>query len=285
MRVYTSIFLFIVINLGIELVSSAQPHIDLLNVQYIQSPDQGLFNQQKNPTILTYFSAQSTIPFQFKNKKDALILSPQFETWSPTVENINSPFNNQYGIALPISYLKALANDDWTVISTLIIRKNGSELWAENNWQVGGAVLISFKANETLRYRVGIYANQEFFGLFIIPLVGLDWQISKKTNLFGVLPGSLTLEHKLSRKIYAGATFRSITNSYKMPGGFWRLDENRIGIFADYYIAKKFVLNIEAGHSVLRKMRTGENSKQYENWNVNDNLFLKSALVYRLRLR
>lgn len=265
--------------------TQGQPYIDLLNIQYSHSPDFGIGETGKHPTTLEYFSVQTTVPLQLKNKKDAIILSPFFDTWSPCVESHNSQFNNQYGIALPVSYLKTLHNEDWTIISTLIIRRNGSSLGAHDNWQFGGAMIASFKANETLRYKAGLYANDEFFGLFLMPLIGIDWQISRSTNLFGMLPGNLVMEHKVAKGLYAGASFRAITNSYKIPGGFWRLDENRLGIFADYYFSKNILFNLEAGHSILRKMRTGVNSKEYQAWNVRDNVYFKTAIAYRIRLR
>ena len=100
-----------------------------------------------------------------------------------------------------------------------------------------------------------------------------------------MLPGNLTLERKLAKKIYAGASFRAITSSFKTSKGFWRLDENRLGIFVDYYLLKRFVGTVEAGHSILRKMRTGVRDKTYNDWQVNDNMYVKISIAHRLRFR
>jgi hypothetical protein len=241
-------------------------------------------NDKNNATSLQNLSIQTTIPFQFKNKKDAIIISPAFEMWSPEVKGIDSDFENQYGLALPVTYLKTLRNANWSILSTIIVRRNGYKLDLENNWQIGGAMIVNFKAKENLKYKFGVYANGEFFGLFIIPLLGIDWQISEKTNLFGILPGSLNLEHKLRNNLYGGASFRAITNSYRTPSGYWRLDENRLGAFLDYYISKHIALNMEVGHSILRKMR-GEKDKVDVDWEPSDNFYGKVSLAYRLRFR
>ena len=263
----------------------AQPFLDVVNVHYISSPDQSVIKQKKNATRLKNLSIQATIPLQFKNKLDAIIISPSFEMWSTEVNDIHEEFERQYSVALPVTYLKTLSNPDWSILSTIIIRRNGYEVGRSDNWQVGGAVIANFKANENLRYKLGVYANREFFGLFVMPLLGIDWEISKKTNLFGILPGSLTLEHKLSQNLYTGASFRAITNSYRTPSGYWRINENRLGAFLDYYFSKRIVINFEGGHSILRKLSAGDNDKSEVNWEARDNLYFKLGAAFRFRFR
>jgi hypothetical protein len=265
--------------------STSQPFIDLLNIHYITSPGYGFINQENNETSLRNFAVQATLPFQFNNKRDAIIFSPSFEMWSPEVHAVHRDFKNQYGLALPVSFLKTLNNPGWSIISTIIARRNGYDLALKDNWQLGGALLVNFKANENLRYKIGLYANKEFFGIFVVPLLGIDWEMSKRTNLFGTLPGSLTLEHKLRKSLYTGASFRAITNSYRNKTGYWRLDENRLGIFLDYYLSKTFVLNAEAGHTIFRKIRAGLKDKWQTDWNANDNAYVKVSMAYRVRFR
>lgn len=284
-RSHITIIIIIVNLLAVTGRCSSQPFIDILSLQHINSPDHGLINQKKNATTLKNFFIQATVPFQFKNKTDALIFSPSFEILTAEVQTVNKNFEKLYGLALPVSYLKTLTNPDWSILSTIIIKKNGYELATKNNLQIGGAVLVNFKANENLRYKLGIYVNKEFFGMFVMPLLGIDWQISKKTNLFGLLPGNLTLEHKLHKNIYTGASFRAITNSYRLDTGYWRINENRLGIFIDCYISKNLVLNAEAGHSVFRKLSTGVKHKSKTDWNSKDNIYFKLGLAFRMRFR
>ena len=263
----------------------AQPFIDILNIQYINSPDHGVSSEKKNVTSLKNFSIQTAIPFQFKNKADAIIISPGFEMWSPEVEATDENFEHQYGVALPVAYLKTLHNPDWSILSMFIVRRNGYKLDLNNNWQVAGAIIANFKSSENLTYKFGVYASGEFFGLFVRPLLGIDWQVNKKTSVYGILPGSMNLEHKLKNNLYAGASFKAITSSYRTPDGYWRLDENRLGIFLDYYLTKHVAINMEAGHSILRKLRSGQEDLPDVDWNASDNLYGKLALAYRLRFR
>ncbi|MBC7826275.1 MAG: hypothetical protein H7122_00910 [Chitinophagaceae bacterium] len=263
----------------------SQPYIDIVNTQFINSPEYGIINQNKNSGSLKHYSIGTTIPFQFRNKSDAIIVSPGYEVWSLTSASSGGDLKKQYSVVWPVSFLKTLSNPDWSILVTAIYRKNGYALSMKHNWQIGGALLVNFKANENLRYKMGLYINKEFFGIFLMPLVGIDWQISKKTNLFGNLPGSLTIEHKLHKNIYSGASFRAITNSYRLDTGYWRIDESRLGVFLDYYFSKNFVLNAEAGHSVFRKIRTGIKDKFRKDLMINDNSYFKLGLSYRIRFR
>ena len=124
-----------------------------------------------------------------------------------------------------------------------------------------------------------------------MPLFGIDWQIDKKNCLFGVLPGNLIFQHFASPMLAYGVSFRAQTNSYNKPSAnFIRFDENQLGGFLDFYLQKHVVMNLEAGHSMLRQIRTGKlkdcNCKgRYIDLKANDNIYLKLSLAYRIALR
>jgi hypothetical protein len=186
-------------------------------------------------------------------------------------------------------------------ILTIFIIRSNNEISGNtgNACQYGGAIIISCQKNEKLTYKYGLYFNREFFGNFFMPLAGIDWRINAKNNLFGVLPGNMTYEHKVSSLFYYGATFRAVTNSYKLPvfdpcssdssmQKYMRIDDNQLAVFIDCYLAKHVVINMEAGHSLFRKMSMGMKGDTTPLSKTiltsQDNLFVKAALAYRLRL-
>ena len=144
------------------------------------------------------------------------------------------------------------------------------------------------KKKETLKYKFGVYVNSEFFGIFIIPLAGIDWRIDSRNNLFGVLPGRLTFEHQLNTHFYTGGTFRAITNSYMLNNSsrYIRIDDNQLSGFLDCYLSKHVVLTGEAGYGILRKLRSGnKGNKHYDiDYNWGDGVFVKVSASYRVRL-
>jgi hypothetical protein len=267
-------------------ISSAQPYIDMFNIAYFNSPNTGTPSKGKNQTRLDYFSIYTTIPIQFGKNKDAIILSPFFERWNAQVQNISGYSNYYYGVVLPVTYMKNIPNSKWTLLTTAIVRMNDAEINSNGQWQFGGAFVAARHVNAKLTYKLGFYMNSEFFGLFFVPLVGIDWRINDKTNLFGVLPASLTLERKLNKHFFTGAVVRTFTNSYYDAGpNYMRVDENQLGLFLDYYPTNRLLLNVEVGHSILRKLRGGTWHNIHDNWNADNNMYFKFAIAYRFRLR
>lgn len=258
----------------------AQPFLDIINLKYSTSPNTGLVNQHKNDVKILYYGIGTNIPLQFKNKKDAVILSPFFETWSSKINN--NKRQNYYSVALPVSLSKTIPYTKWHFLLTGIIRMNDSSINKKTTMQVGGAFIVSKKSNENLTWKLGIYVNNELFGLFVMPLAGIDWRINARNNLFGILPGSLTYEHKINEHFYYGANFRAITSSYAKSNSYWRIDENQLGLYLDTYFNKNLVLNIEAGHSLFRKIRTGEKHISKVDAGVNDNVYFKLSFAYRV---
>jgi hypothetical protein len=275
-------FLFFLLNYPVK----AQPYLDLLNIRYSNSPNAGLIRQKNASVQLNYLSISTTLPLLLKNK-DAFILSPFFERWKAKMSDNNSHY---YSFVLPVSFLKVI-DDRWSFVITGILRMNDSSITMQMKRQVGGAVIVNYKKSATLTYKMGAYVNDEFFGLFLMPLFGIDWQIDKKNVLFGVLPGNLTYQHTLSKNLAYGLAFRAQTNSYNRSyDRFTRIDENQLGAYVDFYLNKQFVLNLEGGHSLFRKIRSEKMndcncSGKYYDYGVNDNVYIKASFAYRISLR
>ncbi len=177
-----------------------------------------------------------------------------------------------------------------------IPRWNGeASIQFKEGFQAGGAGLMTYKKRPGLQFKFGIYYNREFWGNFFIPFLGLDWTINNKQRLFGVLPGYLTYEYRISKRIPGveiSAHLRipkCLGNYYSLPpiSDFIRIDDNQLGVYTDFYLSPKFVLNAEAGYSILRKVRTGYGNTSKDEYIVmseNSAPYVRIALQYRIRL-
>jgi hypothetical protein len=259
---------------------TAQPFIDLVSCRYTASPG---FTSTSKANVLNYANISSTAPIKFKNG-DYLIMSPFFEKWTAEMEDKHAK-QSYYGLGLPLTYLKNFKESNTTLTATAILRMNDETIDKDGKMQIGGAAVMLMKKKKDLTWKFGLYVNGELFGLFIIPLAGIDWKIDEKSNLFGLLPANLTYERKASNRFYYGLNFRTFTNSYAKDTGYWRVDENQLGAFADQYLTKHLVVNAEFGSSILRKIRTGVDGSAKANWNIKDNYYLKISFAYRMRLR
>lgn len=289
------ILLLILVNSSTRLYS--QPYLDIFQSKYVYSLDAGIQNPTDQPNKYNFKNIQLNLPYVFKKDSSMLIFNPILENWHLTIYAQPGIPKNIHSLSLPLYFIKPISKK-WSITITPTIRWNGygSSIIKKEFVQIGGFSFLSYKKRPNLYYRIGLYYNSEFSGPFFMPLAGIDWQINKKNNLFGVLPGSMTYEHKASSWLFYGATFRAITNSYVMgPQSsnnknkpFIRIDENQLGLFASAYLKKHVVFSIESGHSILRKIRSGEthsdiqyNSKE----KVQDNFYGSATIAYRLRFR
>ncbi|MEP7108211.1 MAG: DUF6268 family outer membrane beta-barrel protein [Ferruginibacter sp.] len=274
--------LFIIIACLATLDIIAQPYIDPINIRYTNA----FRHNKNNATPFSHLYIGSDLPFK-TGRNSFIVLSPFYEKW-----NIDSASNKEYlpqasSIAIAVSAIFPLDNDHWSLTITAISRFNSEGLNLDNSFQMGGLLLAGYKIHENLKYKVGVYVNNEFFGLFVMPLAGIDWKINDRNNLFGTLPGRLTYEHKLSNNFYTGATFRAITNSYRFNNGtYLRIEDNQLSAYLDCYATKHIVFTGEAGYGIFRKLRSGaaHNKIYLADYQWGDGMFIKLSAAYRVRL-
>ena len=91
---------------------------------------------------------------------------------------------------MPIGMKLVSKNKKWETV-LLVIPKIASDFRDAidaNDYQYGGVFLEHFVPNEKLKIKAGIYYNREAFGNLFVPLVGVDWKVNDRINLYGILP-------------------------------------------------------------------------------------------------
>ena len=275
-------FFLFAIGIAIATKGITQPYVDPVHIRYTY----GLKSNSAAGTPFTHIYIGPDFPLKLKNN-GFLVISPVYEKWNIDSASKESWLPQVSSIALALSAIIPLDQNHWSLTVSAIPRINGEELNFDNNFQFGGVLLATYKKKQTLKYKFGVYANREFFGLFIIPLAGIDWHINERNNLFGVLPGKLSFEHMLNTHFYTGVTFRAITNSYKLNNGnYLRIDDNQLSGFLDWYITKHAVVTGEAGYGIMRQLRSGNgyNKHYLTDYKWGDGLFIKLSASYRIRL-
>ena len=274
----------------------AQPYLDIVKLNYSYSPKQGV-NEKTTPVRSSFFTADVTFPIELKRDGDAFIINPFFTN---NVGEVSTTDFHVISRGLFLGFLKKDIFKNWNLLSSFIVRQNKeAEVKSDDNWQYGAVILTTWKKSQDLSFKFGLYYNKEFFGNYFMPLIGLDWEIDSKNNLFGVLPGNMIFEHKVTSKFYYGFAFRALTNSYReetidpcfsgdcSARNYLRIDDNPLGIYADTYLSKKIVFSAEAGYTILRRYRYGFKGENFhfKTDYKNDNFYFKASLAYRLRLR
>jgi hypothetical protein len=216
-----------------------------------------------------------------------ILLTPYYEQWSLDSAETENIYPTVKSIAFPAGVKFHLKDTNWAMTLLPFVKTNGEELFGDNTFQYGGAALVEYQVKPYQKFKLGVYANKEFFGWFIIPLLGVDWKLNDRDYLYGVLPGFLFYEHKINTHFYSGARFRAPTTSYRLTNGeFIRLDDQQLSLFVDYYVTKNICVTLEPGYGVFRQLRTGINDDHTYIVDVDwgDGPFIKLSAAYRIRL-
>lgn len=271
---------FVIILFTISLYS--QSYVEALQLKYTNA----FQNQLYNNSVISTFEISSELPIEI-NKDSYLFLSPSYNNNQITLENTELSSTTIESLRLPIGVIAPIGNSKWSLTVLALLSSNGAELFRENSFQFGTILFTTFSKNPNKKIRLGVYANKEFFGWFVIPIAGVNWQINDSNTVFGLLPGRLTFEHKWNSKLYGGLTFRAPMNSYRINDHqYITLYDNQLSLFLDYYLTKPVCLTLESGWGLFRKIRTStiENNIKTNETNKIDGAFIRLCAAYRLKI-
>jgi len=274
---------------------TAQPFADVLSFNYQTFSSTYKDNiKRKNKTdnyFLNFF-----LPKEFKNGNIFLIRLNN-EMISSTITPDSSYTSKLYGISLPLGFQFVSENKKWKTVVMVIpkIASDFNDAIDGYDYQYGGVFLENYIHNEKLKIKAGLYYNREAFGDFFVPLVGIDWRVTNRINLYGILPTNYKIEFNIIKeKFYAGLNFKSLTRSFRLSQknnyDYVRYDEIQLKLFLDCFVYKKILVFGEIGYTL------GKNLWQYT-YNTKDETFrnpvytpLKSypvfniGVAYRVRL-
>jgi hypothetical protein len=123
--------------------------------------------------------------------------------------------------------------------------------------QPGGVIMYEKVKNDDLTWRAGVMFNRDFFGMYMLPVVYLDWRIAGKLKLTGMLPVYAKVYVQHSESFAAGIHFIGLTTSFRIfePGyENYYVDRRSIDLscFANKIITGNLILEGRIGYSVQR---------------------------------
>ncbi len=129
--------------------------------------------------------------------------------------NISNPINLN-GFLLRTGLIKKLTND--REIQLLFAPRLMSDMKHINSdhFQLGGIVMYKNKFSEKLTMAFGIMYNQDLYGPYMVPLVDIDWQLSERWAITGLLPVYSKIKYKINDKFNAGIAHFGLITSYKL---------------------------------------------------------------------
>jgi len=269
---------------------NAQPLVDIFSVNALAGGS------------LDRAEVSATLPIELDSSEKLFVVEPYYVQWNTATAGerykpaaAGTVMERLEGLGGGLTYVAPIGHN-WKLALAGIARYHW--LGVEEKIgasQFGSAVLLGRKVGSTCTLRVGMYVNNDAFGLFVMPLLGIDWRINECDNLYGTLPGSLTYEHKVSPRFRCGASFRAYTTSFgTRDGRYIRVDDNPLGVYIDLYATPRLVLRMEGGWSIGRQVRGGAldplynvdtvDSHGYADHGLADSAYLRVILAFRIRL-
>lgn len=146
-----------------------QEYVDLFKINYGQTFNNDFKGTEGN-TKITFFEAGFTIPVVL-NENHALMAGADFSLNSLQLFP-ETQFTNLYSTTLKLG-MASTWSEKWST-TIVLLPKIASDYKSISNddFYIGGVVLAKLKKNENFKYRFGIYASQEAFGLFTTPILG-----------------------------------------------------------------------------------------------------------------
>jgi hypothetical protein len=248
---------FVLLSFLLSLSLSAQKRFDLFNITGNYNLEPGVFDfLGDNETALT---SNLSIPLVL-NDSSVWFNSIDYQYYS-----IGNTFTETapidqfklHGLILRTGYIhrfNAKQSLQMLLVPRIMTDFNAS---LSSSLQWGGIVMYEKKKNADFTWRAGVLYNQEFFGTQVVPLLYLDWNVTRKLKVKGLFPiyGKVFLQS--NERIAYGLHFVGLTTSYALDE---TLNENRyverraidVSLFAKIQVWNNLFLESRAGKSVTK---------------------------------
>lgn len=129
-----------------------------------------------------------------------------------------------------------------------------------NSFQMGAVVSYERRYNDDLKLGFGAVYNQERFGPYFVPLFILNWQVSSKLNISGLIPVTARIAYKVKENLTIGFNHFGMSTSFYLGDDAYAGDYiERLSIDPTLFVRQKLFgpLFLEAmvGRTIARGYR------------------------------
>lgn len=295
--------LFIILFLLFSNLILAQNYIDLAKINYSITP-QNKFDSSNVSTDIQELNADLTVPLVI-NDKFVFLTGLAYETLSTSL-NPNRNKESVSGITLKLG-TNIKHNEKWGG-TYMLLPKISSDLKnvASQDFQLGGVVLMKYTKTKNINYKIGVYANNELFGPFIVPIFGFYYlSPSEKFEAKVLIPLSADLNYSFTKSSRFGINFKGQIRSYNLNSAFGTESDrylakatNDVYSYIQYEMKSGINFQLGFGRSLGRSLRVydekvslafplasiGDNRNQL-NTDFADGWLFKVGIFYRLKIK
>ena len=164
---------------------------------------------------------------------------------------------NLHGILLRTGYVHRFNSNQ--SLQVLFVPRYMSDMNANfsNSLQLGGIVMYEKVKSKDYTWRVGVIYNNEFFGTYIVPVFYLDWNMTSKIKVKGLLPVYGKLYVQPTEKIDVGLHFIGLTTSHRIyeisyENAYVERKVIDVSAFGNFHLFDNIFMEARAGYSLSR---------------------------------
>ncbi|MFT6719072.1 MAG: hypothetical protein ACJAY8_001472 [Sphingobacteriales bacterium] len=258
----------------------AQKSVDLFNVFYRTSPNAGVLGSE-DERQLTSFVVNGKAPLVI-DSNNIIIVGLEYQNSRISQNKSNAFFHDiQFNSTMLQLGYDHKFNPKTKALFMGMFRINSDFVDVNrDHLQTAGLVLVTSKKTEQFAWQFGAYANTEFFGLMVVPLIGFNWEINPKWRLKMLAPVNMELGYMPNAKSRMGFRYEGNNSTFfqrSAASNFPSLNDqyldkadNNVWLFYERQIVKNIWLHAKAGYSVLR---------EYRNFNTDDKIDFRISPV------
>lgn len=272
--------MFVLVSICASQMLLAQDYYRLLEVEYEYGPNNNYEKDYDGSVDVGEFEVNLSLPIPRENG-DAFVFGLGYNTltlntdFAPSIQVLQDTaykgVNTFTRYRFTGAYSKKL-NEQKSIVAMGFARLASDMISpGPQDMLYGGLVLYNIKKNENFTIKYGMYFNEEHYGYLLIPILGLDWKLGEKWQIFGNLPRSLTAAYTASEKLRCGFIFEAPNRTYRLSEtsvhdniNDQALDtyvysiKNTIYGFGELYLGKSLVLRGRVGYALFRRIELYE---------------------------
>ena len=254
----------------------SQNYFDIVNLTYTNTPPND-FEISNSQTTVEEFALELNFPIIINEK--TILLTGLFANKTRVNLDVNMPSSNLNVLGLNFGINKTF-NDKWSSIFMIFSKIASDKIKLSNdNLQLGFLSLFTNKKRDDLKYKYGVYANTEKYGLIIVPVFGLYYvSPNKKFEANLNLPIFADINFKMSDKFWLGMKFDGLGTTYNLNeqnysvnGAYVSKTSNELVSYLSFKLSKALYINTKVGYAI---------SRNYEVYDANDKIDLALGSIY-----
>lgn len=238
---------------------SGQSFVDLVKLDYKLSPDNAYEDSSNAGVDIRSLDLNILLPIVSKDSSFTTLVGAGYS-------DLRFDGEDFYSATLQVGGKFDLTKGySFTAIALPKLSADRSEVGA-GDAQLGAYLLLSRDLREDFTWKLGAYLNGDRFGPLTVPVLGLRWQMNPSTQLDLSLPLAGTFRKTFSETFLTGLVFSGRRYSFNYTGQdrYLEVSENNLFAFADVYLSPSLVLNLRAGHSILRDYQRFDDSERMD---------------------